>query len=205
MGLFCHTLVGLFSQSLVGLFSHTLVGLFSHIVVGLFSHSLVCLFSHTLVGLFSHTLMGLFSHSLVGLFSHTLMGFFSHSLVGLFSRSLPETKSMLLTLPVLLLPVWPLLLPLSAARNHAVHQPIRQVAPQWAAWGVWQPCSRSCGVGVALRTRRCFIKDGSRRRLAHGCIGVYKQHKICNTQVAATIDDDPFNRWRELSVRRCTC
>lgn len=43
--------------------------------------------------------------------------------------------------------------------------------------------------------------------VVQGVIGCWARGhcSLANGFAAATIDDDPFNRWRELSVRRCTC
>lgn len=38
------------------------------------------------------------------------------------------------------------------------------VAPYWNDWGVWGPCSASCGEGTKVRTRTCehpYCWDGT--------------------------------------------
>ncbi|XP_038158649.1 papilin [Cyprinodon tularosa] len=49
----------------------------------------------------------------------------------------------------------------------------------WDAWGPYGECSRSCGGGVTVRTRRCITQrtDGG-----HNCVGPDKSYRICNIQ-----------------------
>ncbi|XP_041950160.1 papilin-like [Alosa sapidissima] len=49
----------------------------------------------------------------------------------------------------------------------------------WGDYGPYGPCSRTCGTGVALRTRTCVTMrtDGG-----HNCVGSSKSYKTCNTQ-----------------------
>jgi len=73
----------------------------------------------------------------------------------------------------------------------------------WYSWGPWSGCSRSCGVGVQVHTRRCAYAPYYRRRLnARGsnqysnhlqnyrplpplCKGASKKIRICNIQNCA--------------------
>ncbi|KAM9842086.1 papilin [Aulostomus maculatus] len=49
----------------------------------------------------------------------------------------------------------------------------------WEAWGPYGECSRSCGSGVTIRTRRCITlrTDGG-----HNCVGPEKSYRSCNIQ-----------------------
>lgn len=49
----------------------------------------------------------------------------------------------------------------------------------WDAWGPFGECSRSCGSGVTVRTRRCITHrtDGG-----HNCVGPEKSYRSCNIQ-----------------------
>uniref|UniRef100_A0A3B3UTJ8 Papilin, proteoglycan like sulfated glycoprotein n=1 Tax=Poecilia latipinna TaxID=48699 RepID=A0A3B3UTJ8_9TELE len=49
----------------------------------------------------------------------------------------------------------------------------------WDSWGPYGECSRSCGGGVTMRTRRCITQrtDGG-----HNCVGPDKSYRICNIQ-----------------------
>ncbi|XP_020777398.2 papilin [Boleophthalmus pectinirostris] len=49
----------------------------------------------------------------------------------------------------------------------------------WDAWGPFGECSRSCGSGVTMRTRRCITHrtDGG-----HNCVGPEKSYRSCNIQ-----------------------
>ncbi|XP_039981898.1 LOW QUALITY PROTEIN: papilin b, proteoglycan-like sulfated glycoprotein [Xiphias gladius] len=48
----------------------------------------------------------------------------------------------------------------------------------WGEFGASGPCSRTCGTGVAMRTRRCIT---SRTDGGHNCIGSSKTFRSCNT------------------------
>ncbi|XP_028294248.1 papilin isoform X2 [Gouania willdenowi] len=49
----------------------------------------------------------------------------------------------------------------------------------WDAWSTYGECSRSCGSGVTMRTRRCITHraDGG-----HNCVGPEKSYRSCNIQ-----------------------
>uniref|UniRef100_G3NNX0 Papilin a, proteoglycan-like sulfated glycoprotein n=1 Tax=Gasterosteus aculeatus aculeatus TaxID=481459 RepID=G3NNX0_GASAC len=49
----------------------------------------------------------------------------------------------------------------------------------WDSWGPFGECSRSCGSGVTMRTRRCITlrTDGG-----HNCVGPDKSYRTCNIQ-----------------------
>nr|XP_046269363.1 papilin [Scatophagus argus]XP_046269364.1 papilin [Scatophagus argus]XP_046269366.1 papilin [Scatophagus argus]XP_046269367.1 papilin [Scatophagus argus]XP_046269368.1 papilin [Scatophagus argus] len=49
----------------------------------------------------------------------------------------------------------------------------------WDSWGPYGECSRSCGGGVTMRTRRCITHrtDGG-----HNCVGPDKSYRSCNIQ-----------------------
>ncbi|XP_047183128.1 papilin isoform X4 [Scophthalmus maximus] len=49
----------------------------------------------------------------------------------------------------------------------------------WDTWGPYGECSRSCGSGVTMRTRRCITlrTDGG-----HNCVGPEKSYRSCNIQ-----------------------
>ncbi|XP_026197451.1 papilin b, proteoglycan-like sulfated glycoprotein isoform X1 [Anabas testudineus] len=48
----------------------------------------------------------------------------------------------------------------------------------WGEFGAYGPCSRTCGTGVAMRTRKCVT---SRTDGGHNCIGSSKSFRTCNT------------------------
>ncbi|KAM9466151.1 papilin isoform 1-T1 [Clarias gariepinus] len=52
-------------------------------------------------------------------------------------------------------------------------------ADYWAEWGPYGECSRSCGIGVTVRTRLCVSQrtDGGR-----SCVGPNKSYRTCNIQ-----------------------
>ncbi|XP_076834066.1 papilin isoform X2 [Brachyhypopomus gauderio] len=49
----------------------------------------------------------------------------------------------------------------------------------WEEWGPYGECSRTCGTGVTVRTRRCLTQrsDGG-----HNCVGPDKSFRSCNIQ-----------------------
>ncbi|XP_070698344.1 papilin [Pempheris klunzingeri] len=49
----------------------------------------------------------------------------------------------------------------------------------WDSWGPYGECSRSCGSGITMRTRRCVTHrtDGG-----HNCVGPDKSYRSCNIQ-----------------------
>ncbi|XP_052436557.1 papilin isoform X3 [Carassius gibelio] len=49
----------------------------------------------------------------------------------------------------------------------------------WDEWGPYSECSRSCGGGITMRTRRCVTQrtDGG-----HSCVGPEKSYRSCNIQ-----------------------
>ncbi|KAF7663247.1 hypothetical protein LDENG_00215830 [Lucifuga dentata] len=49
---------------------------------------------------------------------------------------------------------------------------------RWEAFGAYGPCSRTCGTGVAVRSRKCIT---SRTDGGHNCLGSSKSFRICNT------------------------
>uniref|UniRef100_A0A3P9NFX1 Papilin b, proteoglycan-like sulfated glycoprotein n=1 Tax=Poecilia reticulata TaxID=8081 RepID=A0A3P9NFX1_POERE len=57
-----------------------------------------------------------------------------------------------------------------------VTQPVNDY---WGEFGPYGPCSRTCGTGVAMRTRRCIT---SRTDGGHNCVGSSKSFLTCNTQ-----------------------
>ncbi|XP_028996758.1 papilin b, proteoglycan-like sulfated glycoprotein isoform X2 [Betta splendens] len=48
----------------------------------------------------------------------------------------------------------------------------------WGEFGAYGPCSRTCGTGVAMRTRKCIT---ARTDGGHNCIGSSKSFRTCNT------------------------
>ncbi|XP_061742434.1 papilin-like [Nerophis ophidion] len=50
---------------------------------------------------------------------------------------------------------------------------------RWDSWGAYGQCSRTCGGGVMVRSRRCITHraDGG-----HNCVGPEKSYLTCNTQ-----------------------
>ncbi|XP_026174651.1 papilin b, proteoglycan-like sulfated glycoprotein isoform X2 [Mastacembelus armatus] len=48
----------------------------------------------------------------------------------------------------------------------------------WGEFGAYGPCSRTCGTGVAMRTRKCIT---SRTDGGHNCRGSPKSFRTCNT------------------------
>ncbi|XP_031731331.1 papilin b, proteoglycan-like sulfated glycoprotein [Anarrhichthys ocellatus] len=55
----------------------------------------------------------------------------------------------------------------------------RPTHDNWGEFGACGPCSRTCGTGVAMRTRKCIT---SRTDGGHNCIGSSKSFRTCNTQ-----------------------
>ncbi|KAJ0026622.1 hypothetical protein NQD34_017622 [Periophthalmus magnuspinnatus] len=49
----------------------------------------------------------------------------------------------------------------------------------WGEFGPYGPCSRTCGTGVSMRTRKCIT---SRTDGGHNCVGSSKSYRICNTR-----------------------
>ncbi|XP_060767315.1 ADAMTS-like protein 5 isoform X2 [Neoarius graeffei] len=49
---------------------------------------------------------------------------------------------------------------------------------EWASWGVWSECSRSCGGGASIRRRTCIYRNP----VGGPCLGDPRQYKICNTK-----------------------
>uniref|UniRef100_UPI0037E8B550 papilin b, proteoglycan-like sulfated glycoprotein n=1 Tax=Semicossyphus pulcher TaxID=241346 RepID=UPI0037E8B550 len=49
----------------------------------------------------------------------------------------------------------------------------------WGEFGAYGPCSRTCGTGVSVRSRKCIT---SRTDGGHNCIGSSKTYRTCNTQ-----------------------
>ncbi|XP_069576252.1 papilin b, proteoglycan-like sulfated glycoprotein isoform X1 [Brachyistius frenatus] len=47
----------------------------------------------------------------------------------------------------------------------------------WGEFGAYGPCSRTCGTGVAMRTRKCIT---SRTDGGHNCIGSSNSFRTCN-------------------------
>uniref|UniRef100_A0A668A659 Papilin b, proteoglycan-like sulfated glycoprotein n=1 Tax=Myripristis murdjan TaxID=586833 RepID=A0A668A659_9TELE len=58
-------------------------------------------------------------------------------------------------------------------------QRTRPTQDYWGEFGPYGPCSRSCGTGVAMRTRTCIT---SRTDGGHNCLGSSKSFRTCNTQ-----------------------
>ncbi|XP_054475061.1 papilin b, proteoglycan-like sulfated glycoprotein [Anoplopoma fimbria] len=56
---------------------------------------------------------------------------------------------------------------------------IRPTHDYWGEFGAYGPCSRTCGTGVTMRTRKCIT---SRTDGGHNCIGSSKSFRTCNTQ-----------------------
>ncbi|CAL8318041.1 unnamed protein product [Merluccius merluccius] len=57
-----------------------------------------------------------------------------------------------------------------------VSQPSHDI---WEDYGAYGPCSRTCGTGIAMRTRKCIT---SRTDGGHNCVGSSKSYRICNSQ-----------------------
>ncbi|XP_062293488.1 papilin b, proteoglycan-like sulfated glycoprotein [Scomber scombrus] len=56
---------------------------------------------------------------------------------------------------------------------------IRPTHDYWGEFGPYGPCSRTCGTGVVMRTRKCIT---SRTDGGHNCVGSSKSYQTCNTQ-----------------------
>ncbi|XP_028834923.1 papilin isoform X2 [Denticeps clupeoides] len=56
---------------------------------------------------------------------------------------------------------------------------LQRSGDHWEAWGPYGECSRTCGTGVAVRTRRCITQrtDGGLN-----CVGPAQSYHICSTQ-----------------------
>ncbi|KAM3876841.1 ADAMTS-like protein 5 [Diretmus argenteus] len=57
---------------------------------------------------------------------------------------------------------------------------------EWASWGGWSVCSRTCGGGASVRTRTCI----TRNPVGGPCGGDPRQYKICNTKECAPGSED---------------
>ncbi|KAK5608408.1 hypothetical protein CRENBAI_026178 [Crenichthys baileyi] len=68
-------------------------------------------------------------------------------------------------------PIYQLKIPL----KKKLTQPVNDY---WGEFGAYGPCSRTCGTGVAMRTRRCI---SSRTDGGHNCVGSSKSFLTCNT------------------------
>uniref|UniRef100_UPI00398F7257 papilin isoform X2 n=1 Tax=Pristiophorus japonicus TaxID=55135 RepID=UPI00398F7257 len=55
----------------------------------------------------------------------------------------------------------------------------RRQTDYWGPWGEWGECSRTCGIGVTFRERRCY---SYRRDGGSNCIGPFKNYHSCNIQ-----------------------
>ncbi|XP_064648174.1 thrombospondin type-1 domain-containing protein 4-like isoform X2 [Lineus longissimus] len=64
------------------------------------------------------------------------------------------------------------------------------LAAEWGGWTSWTECSRTCGIGVSARSRKCETIQRktnnihyyySRRRIRSNCRGEFNQHMTCNT------------------------
>ncbi|KAK6167247.1 hypothetical protein SNE40_021325 [Patella caerulea] len=71
----------------------------------------------------------------------------------------------------------------------------------WGEWGLWNPCSRSCGEGYRSRDRKC----NSPRPQFGGlkCIGSATETEICLTQRCAV--DGDWNDWTSWSSCTLSC
>nr|CAB3220005.1 ADAMTS-like protein 5 [Phallusia mammillata] len=58
----------------------------------------------------------------------------------------------------------------------------------WSMWTEWSFCSRSCGGGVAMRTRRCGIR--TLEDAIRDCSGDDVEHQICNSMDCEGISSD---------------
>ncbi|XP_072896604.1 papilin isoform X3 [Hemitrygon akajei] len=52
-------------------------------------------------------------------------------------------------------------------------------ADYWGPWGEWGECSRTCGIGVTFRERRCYL---NRRAGGSSCLGPLRDYRVCNMQ-----------------------
>ncbi|XP_038637686.1 papilin isoform X1 [Scyliorhinus canicula] len=55
----------------------------------------------------------------------------------------------------------------------------RRQSDYWGPWGEWGECSRTCGIGVTIRARRCY---SYRRDGGSNCIGPFTSYRSCNIQ-----------------------
>ncbi|XP_033124512.1 A disintegrin and metalloproteinase with thrombospondin motifs 3-like isoform X2 [Anneissia japonica] len=66
----------------------------------------------------------------------------------------------------------------------------------WGPWSAWGPCSKSCGIGVSQKTRKCNnpppLKGGRK------CRGKSKDFRLCNADDCIRPTDD----FRELQCHR---
>ncbi|KAJ8274951.1 hypothetical protein COCON_G00095760 [Conger conger] len=65
------------------------------------------------------------------------------------------------------------------APPECVPQAQQPLSDYWEDWGPYGACSRSCGVGVSMRTRRCVTQriDGG-----NSCVGPAVSYRTCNIQ-----------------------
>ncbi|XP_018903358.2 thrombospondin type-1 domain-containing protein 4 [Bemisia tabaci] len=65
----------------------------------------------------------------------------------------------------------------------------------WSGWSQWSPCSRVCGGGVVLETRRCFLrhkysrpddKSHVKKETSSNCVGPYRRMRLCNNHNCAS-------------------
>lgn len=57
----------------------------------------------------------------------------------------------------------------------------------WGEYGPYGACSRTCGTGVALRTRKCIT---ARTDGGNNCVGSSKSYRICNLQECSPASRD---------------
>ncbi|KAK1893966.1 Papilin, partial [Dissostichus eleginoides] len=53
----------------------------------------------------------------------------------------------------------------------------------WDTWSPYGECSRSCGGGLTMRSRRCLtLRASGQTDGGHNCVGPEKSHRTCNIQ-----------------------
>ncbi|KAG0414165.1 hypothetical protein HPB47_008665 [Ixodes persulcatus] len=78
--------------------------------------------------------------------------------------------------------------------------------PQWGPWGPWSDCSKTCAMGLRLRSRQCLLEgtNGTQAVSPQACgPGSGRQREFCDTRTPCPIDGG-WGPWSELICSR-TC
>ena len=56
----------------------------------------------------------------------------------------------------------------------------------WGPWDKWSPCSKPCGTGVQIRSRKVDVHDANGGK---PCMGLSTQGRTCNTRKCPAGED----------------